>query len=395
MSTERHYVAFTFLVVAVCSVSGCSSSESKKQPDSTTLALAVDVTRVVSKKLNIIVRLPGEIRPYEIVAVYPKVTGFLQWIGVDRGSRVKKGQLLARLTAPELEAERQNAEARLQSEKATLIAAHAKFTADESTYQSLQTAAATPGVISGNELQVAKKKAEADDAQAQAARERVAAAQAGVSAAQELTAYLLIRAPFDGIVTERNAHPGDLVGPAGVSGAGSKATAPMLRIEMLSRLRLVVPVPENDSGAIVPGALVHFSVPAYPTQTFAGTVTRVSRYLQEETRTMPVELDVANPRGQLYPGMFPEVEWPVQRSYATLFVPASAVTNSTQGTFVLRVRAGQAERVEVRTGETEGDVVEVFGDLKAGDEVALHGTEEIPLGTRVTPRLVAAQSEGR
>ena len=389
MSTERHYVAFTFLVVALCSVSGCSSSQTKKQPDSTTLALAVDVTRVVSKKLNIIVRLPGEIRPYEIVAVYPKVTGFLQWIGVDRGSRVKKGQLLARLTAPELEAERQNAEARLQSEKATLIAAQAKFTADESTYQSLQTAAATPGVISGNELQVAKKKAEADDAQAQAARERVAAAQAGVSAAQELTAYLLIRAPFDGIVTERNAHPGDLVGPAGVSGAGSKATAPMLRIETLSRLRLVVPVPEIDTGAIVPGALVHFSVPAFPTQTFVGKVARISRYLQEETRTMSVELDVANPQARLYPGMFPEVEWPVQRPAATLFVPASAVSNTTQGTFVLRVRAGQAERVEVKTGEIEGNLVEVFGDLKAGDEVALHGTEEIPPGSHVEARLAA------
>jgi len=389
MSTERAYVVFAFLVAALCGVSGCGSSQSKARLVSPAPALAVDVTRVVSKKLNIIVRLPGEIRPYEIVAVYPKVTGFLQWIGVDRGSRVKKGQLLARLTAPELEAKRQNAEARLQSEKATLIAAQAKFTADESTYKSLQTASATPGVISGNELQVAKKKAEADDAQMRAARELVAAARAGVSAAQELAAYLQIRAPFDGIVTERNAHPGDLVGPAGVSGAGSKATAPMLRIETLSRLRLVVPVPEIDTGAIVPGALVHFSVPAFPTQTFVGKVARISRYLQEETRTMSVELDVANPRAQLYPGMFPEVEWPVRRPYATLFVPAPAVTNTTQGTFVLRVRNGQAERVAVKTGETEGNFVEVFGGLKAGDEVALHGTEEIPPGSHVAVRLVA------
>ena len=389
MSTQRHYVVFAFLVAALCGVSGCSSSQSKARPASPAPALAVDVTRVVSKKLSIIVRLPGEIRPYEIVAVYPKVTGFLRRIGVDRGSRVKKGQLLARLTAPELDAERQNAEARLRSEEATLISAEAKFAADESTYQSLQMASTTPGVISGNELQVAKKKAEADKAQMRAARERVAAARASLSAARELAAYLQVRAPFDGIVTERNAHPGDLVGPAGVSGAGSKATAPMLRIETLSRLRLVVPVPEIDSGAIVPGALVHFSVPAFPTQIFSGTVSRISRYLHVETRTMPVELDVANPRGQLYPGMFPEVDWPVRRPYATLFVPASAITNTTQGTFVLRVRAGQADRVEVKTGETEGNLVEVFGDLKAGDEVALHGTEEIPPGSHVAVRLVA------
>src|SRR5487761_5489 len=217
-----------------------------------------------------------------------------------------------------------------------------------------------------------------------AARELVAAAQAGVSAAQELAAYLQIRAPFDGIVTERNAHPGDLIGPVGVSGAGSKATAPMLRIETLSRLRLVVP-----------GALAHFSVPAFPTQTFVGKVARISRYLQEETRTMSVELDVANPRAQLYPGMFPEVEWPVRRPYATLFVPAPAVTNTTQGTFVLRVRNGQAERVAVKTGETEGNFVEVFGGLKAGDEVALHGTEEIPPGSHVAVRLVAGAKKTR
>lgn len=391
MSTERRHAVFAFLVATLCTLSGCGSGQNKETPASDAPVPAVDVTRVLSKRLNITVRLPGEIRPYEVVAMYPKVTGFLQWIGVDRGSRVKKGQLLARLTAPELEADRRNAEAQLRSERATLIAAQAKFTADESTYQSLQTAATTPGVIAGNELQVAKKKAEADDAQVGAARERVSAAQAGLSAAQELTAYLQIRAPFDGIVTERNAHPGDLVGPAGVSGAGSKATAPMLRIEMLSRLRLVVPVPEIDTGAIVQGALVHFSVPAFPAQTFAGTVARVSRYLHEETRTMPVELDVANPRGQLYPGMFPEVEWPVRRVFATLFVPTSAVTNTTQGTYLLRIHNGQAERVEVKTGETEGDVVEVIGDLKAGDEVALHGTEEIPPGTRVTPRVVGAQ----
>src|SRR5579859_2360563 len=118
MNRERHYVVFAFLVAALCGVSGCGSSQSKARPISPAPTPAVDVTRVVSKKLNITVRLPGEIRPYEIVAVYPKVTGFLRWIGVDRGSRVKKGQLLARLTAPELEAERQNAEARLQSEKA-------------------------------------------------------------------------------------------------------------------------------------------------------------------------------------------------------------------------------------------------------------------------------------
>lgn len=389
MSKAFHFIGAVFLLLALCGLGGCESGRSEAAPSAVPLA-SVEVVRVVAKKLNILVRLPGEIRPYEVVAVYPKVTGFLQWIGVDRGSRVNKGELLARLTAPELEADRRNAEARLRSEQAALIAAQAKFAADESTYQSLSKAAATPGVIAGNELQVAERKAEADDAQVRAARERVAAARDRLSAAKELTNYLLIRAPFDGIVTERNAHPGDLVGPAGVSGAGSKATAPMLRIEMLSRLRLVVPVPEIDSGAVAPGARVRFTVPAFPTKTFVGTVARISRYLHVETRTMPVELNVVNRGDQLYPGMFPQVGWPVRRPYPTLFVPLSAVTNTTQGTFVLRVGGGRAERVEVKTGETEGRLIEVFGHLEAGDEVVLRGGEEIPAGSRVAAKLIAS-----
>lgn len=383
-------VPLIFLSVMALGCAGCGSEKRTAIPASQDSLIRVDVARVVSKKLNITVSLPGEIRPYEIVAVYPKVTGFLKWIGVDRGSWVKKGQLLARLTAPELDAQRRNAEARLRSDKATLIASKAALAADESTYQSLKTAAASPGVIAGNELQIAKQKAQGDRARVRAAGEQVAAAQAALRSAQDLEDYLEIRAPFDGVVIERNAHPGDLLGPAGIGGAKSGAALPMLRIEMLSRLRLVVPVPEIDVGAIVPDALVHFTVPAFPASTFTGKVARISHYLHVQTRTMPVELNVANPDGRLAPGMFPQVEWPVHRSMPTLFVPTTAVITNTQGTFVVSVRDGRAERVRVRTGETEGRLIEVFGDLKDGDEVAVRGTEEIPTGARVLARLVAA-----
>ncbi len=383
-------VLLVLLSVMALGCAGCNSEKRVAIQASQDSLLRVDVARVVSKKLNITVSLPGEIRPYEIVAVYPKVTGFLQWIGVDRGSWVKKGQLLARLTAPELDAQRRNAEARLRSDSATLIASKASLAADESTYESLKTAAATPGVVAGNELQIAKQKAQGDRARVRAAGEQVAAAQAALRSAQDLEGYLEIRAPFDGVVIERNAHPGDLLGPAGIGGAKSGAALPMLRIEMLSRLRLVVPVPEIDVGAIVPDALVHFTVPAFPTSVFTGKVARISHYLHVQTRTMPVELDVANPDGRLAPGMFPQVEWPVHRSKPTLFVPTTAVITNTQGTFVIRVRDEQAQRVRVRTGETEGHLVEVFGDLTEGDEVAAHGTEEIPPGGRVVARLVAA-----
>src|SRR5215472_9815267 len=109
----------------------------------------VQVTRVVAQKLAITVHLPGEIEPYELVAVFPKVTGFVKSITVDRGSRVKAGERIAQLEAPELIAQRSEAQSKLQAAQAQLAAAEAKVASDEGTYQHLKAAAATPGVVAG------------------------------------------------------------------------------------------------------------------------------------------------------------------------------------------------------------------------------------------------------
>jgi membrane fusion protein, multidrug efflux system len=111
-----------------------------------------------------------------------------------------------------------------------------------------------------------------------------------------------------------------------------------------------------------------------------------------KTRTMPVEMDVKNPRGRLASGMFPEVEWQVRRSDPTLFVPAKAVVTTSERTFVLRVRDGSVEWVTVKRAASEGDLVEVFGDLKPGDQVLRRGTDELRPGTRVMPRVVSERS---
>lgn len=316
--------------------------------------LAVEVIPVVAQVLDRTVRLPGEIQPYLSVAIFPKVTGMLEWIGVDRGSQVKQGQLLARLVAPELKAQRAEAEAKLR--------------ADESTYARLQSASATPGVVAGHDLEVAQKAVEADRARVQALR--------------EMEGYLLITAPFEGVVTERNAHPGALLGPASGPGAG----VPMLTLEQVSRLRLVVAVPEAYVGGIAGGETVRFTVPAYLTDTFTGSIARIARSVDVKTRTMPVELDVMNPAGRLAPGMFPEVEWPVRRPDATLFVPAGAVVTTSERTFVLRVRDETIEWVTVKRGTSLGDLVEVFGELSPGDQVVRRGSDELRPGTRVRPR---------
>jgi len=142
-------------------------------------------------------------------------------------------------------------------------------------------------------------------------------------------------------------------------------------------------VPEEDVGGLVHGAQVAFHVPAFPGRIYTGTVARPARALDPQTRTMPVELDVINRDGSLAPGMYPTVKWPVRTPHAVLLVPKTAVVTTTERTFVIRSRNGRAEWVDVRKGVADGDLVEVFGDLRAGDLVVRRASDEIREGTAI------------
>lgn len=367
------------ICAAILALTSCGQ-ENKSSAKAADPAPRVEVAKVVTQKLAITVHLPGEIDPYEVVAVFPKVTGFVKSIEVDRGSRVKTGQLIIRLEAPELVSQRAEAQSKLQVAEAQLAAAQAKVASDESTYQHLKAAAATPGVVAGNDLFISEKAAEADRAQLKAQQENVGAARQALQAVTETEAYLQVRAPFDGFVTERNVHPGALVGPAGASGGA----LPMVRIETLSRLRVVVPVPETYAAGVPEGTSVNFTVPAFPGRIFTGKIARIAHSLDVKTRTMPVELEVANPTRQLSPGTFSDVLWPVRRTDATMFVPASAVMTTLEHVFVVRIHDGKADWVDVKTGATVDKLIEVFGDLHEGDMVAVRGTDELRAGTTVS-----------
>jgi multidrug efflux pump subunit AcrA (membrane-fusion protein) len=119
---------------------------------------------------------------------------------------------------------------------------------------------------------------------------------------------------------------------------------------------------------------------------FTGVVARIARSVDVATRTMAVELDVDNADGRLAPGTFCQVRWPVRRSGPSLFVPTASVASTTDRTFVVRVRGGRTEWVDVATGLTAGPLIEVFGDLEPGDDVAGRGTDELRPGTEVRPR---------
>src|SRR5207302_11163771 len=170
------------------------------------------------------------------------------------------------------------------------------------------------GVVAGNDLVVAEQTAAADKAQAEAASNNVRVAQDSLKAIGQLESYLKIQAPFDGIVTERNLHPGALVGPS--SGLGNQ---PVVQVANLRRLRLVVPVPEAYAAGVRKEQEVSFTVPELPGEIFHAPVARISSDLEVKTRTMPVELDVRNSDERLTPGSFATVQWPVQRSHPTLF----------------------------------------------------------------------------
>ncbi len=342
----------------------------------------VEVVKVVEQPLNVTLSLPGELTPNQTVALYSRVTGFVKSITVDRGSRVRTGQQLATLEAPELVAQRSEAQSKLQSAEAQLAAVRAKADANASTYEKLKAASATPGVVAGNDVVLAQKTVEADQSQISAARQNVEAARQALASVSDIEAYLRVTAPFSGVVTERNVHPGALVGPTG----GPGTALPIVRIVDSSRLRLVIPVPEAYTAGVTSGTSLTFTVAAYPGQTFTGTVSRISQAVDVATRTMAVELDVNNADGRLAPGTFTQVKWPVRRTAPSLLVPAGSVASTTGRTFVIRVRGGRTEWVDVKTGLTSGPLVEVFADLKPGDEIAARGTDELKAGAPVQVR---------
>lgn len=347
------------------------------QASSTDQAISVEVTKVVAKKLEKEVSLPGELKPYQEVAIHSKISGFVESIAVDRGSWVKKGELLVTLSAPEMQAQIVETRARSEAIEAQSAEASAKIAAAESTHERLKAASQTPGVVAGNDLVLAEKAVEAERARLNALRKSAGAAEAALAAMMEMEQYLKIHSPFSGVITQRHVHVGSFVGPS--SGRG------LLEVEQISPLRLVVAVPERYAAGIPVSARVQFQAPAFPGERFAGVIRRVAHSLDVETRTMPVEVDVDNGTGRLSPGMFAEVSWPVRRPTATLFVPAGAIAQTTERIFVIAVRKGIAEWVDVRRGSTSGNLIEVFGDLQESDTIVVRGTDEIRPGTRINP----------
>ena len=369
--THAHKVSIASTVVLFAATAAAQA------PPPATAPSAVEVVRVTSKAVDRQVKLPGEFQPFLAVPIYAKLPGFVKRVAVDRGSTVKQGQILVTLEAPEMLSQVAEAQSKSQALSLQKAEAEAKLAGAQSTYDRLKAASATPGVVAENDVVVAQKTAEAAQALVRSFEGSIKAAQAQVQSVKDLEQYLTLKAPFDGIITERNVHPGALVGP------GTGAT-PLLKLHQISRLRLVVAVPETLVGAMVKGARVAFTVPAYPGETFYGMLNLIAHDLDEKTRSMPAELDVKNADLRLGAGMYPDVQWPVRRPQPSKLVPPTSIVTTTERTFVIRVKNGVAEWVNVGRGARVGDLIEVFGALKEGDTIVRRGTDELREGSKIT-----------
>ena len=328
-----------WMIVFVMACASCAPKHVAQEPE-TPQKRTYEAVTVSPTSFETFVRLPAELAAFQAVDLRARVTGSVASIFVDRGSKVHRGMVLAHLFAPELTAERAEAEG--------------KAAAAVRAYERLAAGAHTTSAASRDELDHAKRAAEADTAQAEALR--------------AVESYTTLRAPFDGVVTARFVHVGALVNPA--------QTQPLVRIEDTSHLRLVVAVPEHVVGTVEVGTHVTFHVIAFADTVFSGTVARPAGSVDTQTRTMAVELDVDNHDGKLAPGILAQVEWPIVR-FDTFLVPRNAIVQTRSRQFVVAVRDGRTQRLDVRRGLSHGDDVEVFGELDPGETIIRRASDDI------------------
>lgn len=343
----------------------CQTSEKPAEKKQTkTEVNATEVIILQKGKLSSTLHLPGELTAFQQVDLYAKVNSFVKKLYVDVGSDVRKGQLLATMEAPEIGSQVAGAESKLKSVEALYIATKAN-------YERLVETSKTPGTISPNDLDMAFAKQQSDLAQLQAAK----AAYREVTNTRD---YLEIRAPFNGVISSRNVSTGAYVGP---SGKGSEF--PMFTLHEQGNLRLTVAVPEAYTSFLNTTSEVSFSVKSIPNQTFTARVKRLSGALDSRLRAERIEMDVVNNSKKLLPGMIAEITIPLPASDSTFIIPKTALGNSTEKVFVIKVADKKAKWIDVKKGREADGNTEIYGNLSIGDTIIATSNEEIRNGSEI------------
>lgn len=347
-------------------LSACSDQQKPKDMTEKPDVLAqsrYEIGKVIEQPLASYVRLPGQLKPFEEVNIYGKVNGFVNDVLVDRGSWVRKGQVLVTLDAPEMRSA-------LQSAMSKFVQAQENAAASKEKYRRLKEAAREEGAVAPLDLDIALSRMKADDA-------IVSSEKSNVESMQNIEGYLTIVAPFNGVITQRNVSSGALVGP------GSKSNdLPMLVLQHLEKLRLEVYIPEAYVDKVDLKSPVSFVFNAMPGETRKAVISRAANALTN-LRSEAIEIDLDNKDQQLKPGMYAEVKIPLLSEAKSLLIPNHAIVRSTERQYVIAVRNGVAQFVSIQEGLRTKDSTEVFGDLASGDEILLHATDEVQEGMKI------------
>jgi RND family efflux transporter MFP subunit len=330
------------------------------------------VSKVTRQDIFKQVTIPAEFRPYVEAVLNAKVSGYVSKMNVDFGDTVKAGQLLATIEVPELQDQLDNAFATEQK-------AEADYTNADLIYSRLVSVNRDhPNLVAQQDLDTA----EANDHSTAAA---IAAAKAEVERYQTMVSYTNITAPFDGVVTWRYADPGVLI-QAGTS--SDSQSLPLVRVSDNYLLRLDFPVSEEYVKDIRAGDLVEVRVESSGSKTFTGKIRRFTDKVDEDTRTMMVEIEVPNPELTLIPGMYAKVVLNVERHSDALVVPTEAVNGGKTASVFVVNSEDHIEQRDVTLGLEMPDKYEVLSGLKEGDLVVVGDHSELQNGQKVNPKLV-------
>jgi RND family efflux transporter MFP subunit len=347
----------------------------------------VTVARAPSKNQ---LQLPGSIQAVTEAPILARADGYVRKRLVDIGDHVREGQSLAEIEAPELDQQVLQAKANLEQAQASLEQAQANYDQGKSNMELAKVTAQrwanlnTKGVVSrqDNDQYQSQYQAQLSNLQALekavlAQRSNIAAAEANLSRLRNMQSYRVVRAPFDGIITQRNVDVGALV---------STGNTLLYRVAQIGTLRTYVNVPQSNSSSIRTGQTATLTVSNLPGRTFTGTVARTADSLDPSTRTLLVELRVPNSDGALLPGMYAQVQLNSPRANPPLVIPSDAIMLRAGGTLVAVVRPDHTVHLQpLVIGRDFGDRMEVVSGLTEGDMIIPNPNDTAREGLKIDP----------
>lgn len=340
------------------------------------LAPQVRVATVKASGNDTVVRLPATTSAFAVANIFARASGYIDKREVDIGDRVKKGQLLAEIVAPELDHQISQAEATLGQLKAALQQAQANLGLAQVTWQRDEPLV-KQGWVTPQQGTTDVQTLKANQAAVGVAQANVDAQNAQLQVLHQQKLYQQVVAPFDGVITQRNVDVGSLVQADATSGTF------MFTIMQGNVIRTQVYVPQDQAFGLRPGADAVIRVPEIPNRTFPGKVTRIADALQPGSRTLLTEIDIPNPDGVLTPGIYCTVELHVPQSSAGVTVPADSIIFNANGVHVAVVQNGIVHLRKIDVARDLGTELEVRDGVKQGESVILNPSVDLADGAKV------------